>query len=270
MDHNFPTPYTTREFPPSRIATIDVCELGKQKHHVTGLIELDVTGSRKMIRDYNRNKNERISFIAWIIHVIASTIKEHETAAAYRKGKKKLFIFEDINVSIVVEKVLEDQRVPIPLIIAKADKISIESITGQIHRARNEPLGDHGMVLHRKTSQLEKVYHHFPGFMRRFFWRYLLRHPKMAFSRMGNVAITSLGMMGQMKGWFIPLSVHPVCFGLGSVVKKPVVINEQVAIREILSMSVLIDHDVIDGAPVARFIKDLAERIEHGYGLDVR
>lgn len=45
---------------------------------------------------------------------------------------------------------------------------------------------------------------------------------------MGNFAITSIGMMGQVKGWFIPVSVHPICFGLGSIVKKPVVIEDNI------------------------------------------
>lgn len=84
---------------------------------------------------------------------------------------------------------------------------------------------------------------------------------------MGNVSITSVGMMGKIHGWFIPISVHPVCFGIGSVVKKPVVVNDKIEIREILYMTVLIDHDVIDGAPMARFISDLSKNIENGMYL---
>jgi len=32
-------------------------------------------------------------------------------------------------------------------------------------------------------------------------------------------------------------------------------------------MTVLIDHDVVDGAPAARFVSRLAELVENGYGL---
>jgi pyruvate/2-oxoglutarate dehydrogenase complex dihydrolipoamide acyltransferase (E2) component len=38
--------------------------------------------------------------------------------------------------------------------------------------------------------------------------------------------------------------------------------------REILSLTVIFDHDVIDGAPAARFTRRLVELIERGYGLD--
>jgi hypothetical protein len=38
--------------------------------------------------------------------------------------------------------------------------------------------------------------------------------------------------------------------------------------REILSLTLVFDHDVIDGAPAARFTHRLVELIESGYGLN--
>ena len=89
----------------------------------------------------------------------------------------------------------------------------------------------------------------------------------MAYERMGNVALTSVGMMGKVNGWFLPISVHPICFGISSVMKKPAVIDDKIEIREMLNMSILMDHDVIDGAPMARFIQDLSKNIEKGLNL---
>ena len=106
-----------------------------------------------------------------------------------------------------------------------------------------------------------------PRFLRLLFWKYLLKHPKSAFNKMGNVAFTSIGMMGEINGWFIPISVHPICFGIGSIIKKPAVIDNEIAIREILNVSILIDHDVMDGAPMARFINELRINIENGLDL---
>jgi pyruvate/2-oxoglutarate dehydrogenase complex dihydrolipoamide acyltransferase (E2) component len=84
---------------------------------------------------------------------------------------------------------------------------------------------------------------------------------------MGNVAVTSIGMMGNVKGWFIPTSVHPLCFGISAITKKPVVVNDEIVIREVLNLTILLDHDVIDGGSMARFIKDLARNVEGGAGL---
>jgi pyruvate/2-oxoglutarate dehydrogenase complex dihydrolipoamide acyltransferase (E2) component len=38
--------------------------------------------------------------------------------------------------------------------------------------------------------------------------------------------------------------------------------------REILNLTVMFDHDVIDGAPATRFTQRLVELIESGYGLE--
>jgi len=58
--------------------------------------------------------------------------------------------------------------------------------------------------------------------------------------------------------------VHLVSFGIGSVIRIPVVYESEIKIREILNMTILVDHDVIDGAPMVRFLNDLTDCIETG------
>lgn len=255
-----------QKFPKSRIATNDVCSIGLQKHHITALIEVDVSGSREKIKLLKRNNN-KISFTAWLIKVISKTIKDYQNVAGYLQGKRTVLVFNDVNVSIAVEKDLNGHKVPIPLIIEKASERSIESITRQINDARNQILSDKDIVLHNKSTRLERFYYVLPGFIRRYFWRYLIKHPHFAFRKMGNVAVTSIGMIGKANGWFIPISVHPVCFGIGKISKKPIVIDDKIEIREILNITVLLDHDVIDGSQMAGFIGKLTDNIEKGAEL---
>lgn len=261
------TNYKIQEFPDSRIASIDVCETGKHKHHIAGLLEFDVTESRRKIRAHNRMNPRKISFNAWLINVIGSTIKKHETASAYLVGKKRVIIFEDINISVMVEKKLNGSRVPIPLVIEKADQTDAASITSKIADAKDQMLTKEDIVLQRKTKRIERLYYLLPRFLRLSFWHYSLKHPKFAFRKMGNVSFTSIGMFAKINGWFIPISIHPICFGIGCIMKKPVVVKDQIAIREILNVTVLIDHDVMDGAQMARFINDLKTNIEKGLNL---
>lgn len=256
----------TKIFPKSRIATNDVCAVGLRKHHIVSLLEIDVTKSRKKIRILKRNKVQ-ISFTAWLIKVIGTTIKDYEEVASYLKSKRKLVIFDHVNISLAVEKEINNQKVPIPLVIEKADSRSIESITVQIKEAKQQSLSEKDIVLQNKSNKLEHLYYHFPGFLRRWFWKYLITHPKFAFNKMGNVAFTSLGMVGKANGWFIPISVHPICFGIGNIIKKPVVHEDQIVIREILNITVLLDHDIVDGAQMARFISDLTKNMENGLEL---
>ena len=258
--------HKTTRFPASRIASIDVCDIGKQKHHVSAMIELDVTESREKLRRHKINKN-RISFTAWLIKVISLTIKEHQMIAAFLKENRRAVVFEDVNVSLLVEKEINGSKVPMPMIIEKAHETPMDSITRMIADARQQKLEEKDIVLQKSSGKWERIYYHLPGFLRRQVWKFMLRHPRLVFNKMGNVAITSIGMMGNVKGWFIPISIHPVCFGISTITKKPLVINNQIVIREVLSMTILMDHDVIDGALMARFISDLTKNIENGKEL---
>jgi hypothetical protein len=106
-----------------------------------------------------------------------------------------------------------------------------------------------------------------PQFLRISIMKGILKNPFEVKKMMGTVVVTSIGMMGIVKGWIIPVSFHPICFALGSIVKKPGVFENEIQIREFLQMTILIDHDVIDGAPATRFVARLTDLIESGFGL---
>jgi len=84
---------------------------------------------------------------------------------------------------------------------------------------------------------------------------------------MGTIIVTAIGMFGRLYGWPIPTTSHPLAFAIGGITKKPGIVDDKIEIREVLTMTVLFNHDVIDGAPAARFITKLKEIIELGYGL---
>ena len=55
---------------------------------------------------------------------------------------------------------------------------------------------------------------------------------------------------------------------VGGIGQKPGVIDGHIAIRDYLSLTISFDHEIIDGAPAARFAERLKELIESGSGLD--
>ena len=263
MKNNFLQGYRYHRIPQSRIATFDVYSVGLQRHHVVALLEFDVTETRARIREMRKNR-ERISLNAWIIKAIGRALSEHPRVAGFLCSKKKLITFDTINISMVVEKDLGSQKVPVPMILENVNAKSAGDITREIEEARLQPINDRDMVLRRRSLRVEQLYYALPGFLRRAVWRWMLRNPRTAFRRMGNAVITSLGMVGRLDGWFIHRSVHPASFGIGSILEKPKVVGKEIMIRQILNMTVLMDHDVIDGAPMVRFIKDLKNYIEQG------
>ncbi|NMC39887.1 MAG: 2-oxo acid dehydrogenase subunit E2 [Bacteroidales bacterium] len=252
----------------SRIASFDVFDAGLRKHHIYAMLEFDVTESRAKLRDL-RKKGTFISFNAWLIKVIGCVLKNHPEAAGYLYNKKKLIIFDDINVSMIVEKKTGDTKVPIPLVIERTNEKSAEEITQEIENAKSQQLSNNDIVLKKQSTRYQRMYYHLPGFLRRLFWKLLLKNPKKAFRTMGNVSVTSVGMIGKINGWFIHKSVHPLSFGIGSILKKPVVMDNEIKIREILNMTILVDHDVIDGAPMVRFLEHLTNYIETGKEINI-
>ena len=80
----------------------------------------------------------------------------------------------------------------------------------------------------------------------------------------GTTLVTSVGSFGDVPGYAIPFLRSPraVSFVVGNVCQKPAVVGGEVHIREILSMTLVFNHDIVDGAPAARFVNRLKERVE--------
>jgi pyruvate/2-oxoglutarate dehydrogenase complex dihydrolipoamide acyltransferase (E2) component len=255
--------YQYHPVPRSRIATFDVLSIGKLKHHVAALLEFDVTESRKKLREAKKS-GSKVSFTAWLLKVIARSVELHPEVAAFLANKSKIITFNNVNISILVEKEVNHKKVPLPLVIEKADQKSPKEISLEIEKALKAVMTEKDIVLQKRSTRSENIYYNLPGFLRQMVWRIMLKNPRFAFSKMGNVSVTSLGMMGKINGWFVHSSVHPISFGVGSVIRKPIVVNDEIKIREILNMTILLDHDVIDGAPMVRFVNELTRMIEGG------
>jgi pyruvate/2-oxoglutarate dehydrogenase complex dihydrolipoamide acyltransferase (E2) component len=254
------------KIPRSRIATFDVYSIGLKKHHVSALLEFDVTDCRQQLSELRKN-GTNVSFNAYLLKAISRSLEKFPQASSFLYSKKKLITFQDHNISLLVEKQVGDEKVPLPVVLEKVHSRSAADITREIENVRNQSVSAKDIVLSQKPGFQERLYYRLPGFLRRAVWRYMLNHPRLAFPKMGNVAVTSVGMMGKINGWFIHRSIHPISFGVGSILKKPAVVDHEIKIRDILNMTVLIDHDVIDGAPMVRFLKELTKNIETGAGL---
>ena len=83
------------------------------------------------------------------------------------------------------------------------------------------------------------------------------------------MAITSVGMFGGgHSGWGLTPTPQSLGLVVGGITWKPAVVNGGIESREILNLTIMFDHDVVDGAPATRFTRCLVELIESGYGLD--
>jgi pyruvate dehydrogenase E2 component (dihydrolipoamide acetyltransferase) len=85
----------------------------------------------------------------------------------------------------------------------------------------------------------------------------------------GTFTITNTGSRGALFDTPIINQPQVAILGIGSIVKRPVVITEadgeeKIAIRSMVYLAISYDHRIVDGADAARFLATLKERLELG------
>ena len=74
-------------------------------------------------------------------------------------------------------------------------------------------------------------------------------------------------MFGQGGGWGIMMPNFTLTVTVGGIARKPGVVEDRIQIREYLDLTISIDHDIVDGAPMVRFVNDFQNLIMSGFGL---
>lgn len=78
----------------------------------------------------------------------------------------------------------------------------------------------------------------------------------------GTFTLTNLGMYGVE--CFTPIINLPQCamLGIGHIVPRPGVADGELAVRQVVWLSLTFDHRLVDGAPAARFLQRIAWLVE--------
>jgi pyruvate/2-oxoglutarate dehydrogenase complex dihydrolipoamide acyltransferase (E2) component len=234
----------------------------QRKAKIHGLLEVDVTKAREYLRVHKAQTGESLSFTAFIIGCLARAVDENKSLHACHKGRKHLTIFDEVDVSTPIERDLASQKQPIVYIIRAANTKTFLEIHHEIRNAQVEAV-EKAWEGWGFTSMPFVVFRIFWPI----FWWMMGRSPHVQKKYGGTVGLTSVGMFGKGAGWGIPITEHTLDITLGGIAEKPGVVDGQIAIREYLCITLSFDHDLIDGAPAARFTGQLKELIESGYGL---
>ena len=78
----------------------------------------------------------------------------------------------------------------------------------------------------------------------------------------GTITVTSTGSIGGLLA--TPIINHPevAILGVVAIRKRPVVRGDEIVIRDMMNLSLSLDHRVVDGAPAAQFMRDLVALLE--------
>jgi pyruvate/2-oxoglutarate dehydrogenase complex dihydrolipoamide acyltransferase (E2) component len=231
---------------------VDAGFLGAKRHTIFGLVSADVTDAVKRVKD------AKLSFTAYLVACLAKTLAEDPSVQAYRKGKNKLVVFHDADVVTMIEP--SEGAVAIPHIIREANKKSVKEITNEIRSIQENPGQSE-----QSSGKMVKLAPKLPRWLRMWFFRWMQRHPEKLREMQGTAMLTPVGMFGKgHAGWgitFLPL--HTVGITVGGIQRQPAIINDdEIVPRDFVSLTIAVDHDIVDGAPAARFAKRFVECIE--------
>lgn len=248
-------------FSPEREIVVDAGYLGSRRHIIHGLVEVDVTKARQLRRRLSVADDAPISFTAFIVASLSRAIAAHPRVQAYRDWRRRLVVFHDVDVVTMIEP--QQGRVAVPHIIRQANRRTVRHISDEIRAIQAQPGSS------EQRGALVRLAPRVPRFLRLLFFGVVKKNPHWFKRLQGTVVVTSVGMFGKGGGWGIGfLPTHTLGLTVGGIVQKPGVHQGRVEVREYLNLTLSFDHDIVDGAPAARFTRELIERIERATVLE--
>jgi pyruvate/2-oxoglutarate dehydrogenase complex dihydrolipoamide acyltransferase (E2) component len=252
--------YEVVPFPKERRMAVDLGFMARYVHPMRGLLEIDVSEARYLIREHEARTGEKISFTGFIVACVAKAVAANRHVHAYRNWRGQLVIFDDVDVAILIERKRNGKVFPLSYVTRAADKKSVYDIHREIRAVQANPLAGPDMARLSLVTSL-------PSFVRRLYFLYARQRPHILKHFMGTVIVTAVGMFGEHGGWGITLPGNSLGVVIGGIGQKPGVVDGQIAIREYLCVTITFNHDVIDGAPAARFTECFVDLVESAYGL---
>jgi pyruvate/2-oxoglutarate dehydrogenase complex dihydrolipoamide acyltransferase (E2) component len=232
---------------------------------IHGLIEADVTTARATLRAYKAKSGEALSFTAFIATCLAKAVDEQKAVQAFPLGRKRLILFDDVDINIRIEREVAGRKIVVPYIIRAANRKSFRQKHDEIRAAQ---VAGETVILarYRLLSLMPTMVY---GVFAQAMTQVGRVRPRLWKRQMGTVGLTAVGMFGDDAGWGIPASSpSALMLTVGGIGQKQTIVDGRATVREYLSLTISVDHNVVDGAPAARFAQRLKQLIESGYGLE--
>ena len=149
-----------------------------------------------------------------------------------------------------------------------ADKKDLDGIFQELEDAKRSITGS-AFAGDTRKSPSRTLVEKMPRFARRLILRYIMsRNPVMRRKFFGTVGLSALAMFAGGNGYAIPITPHVLSLLVGGFGKKPLVVGDRVVPREVISLTLAMNHDIVDGAPGVRLMTDLNKRLLAGFGIE--
>jgi len=196
--------------------------------HVQSWQECDmhhVSKRRDALKDEFERSGVKLTFTAFIAETIVRALQAFPKVNASVEGEDTIVYHRDVNLGIAVAL---DWGLIVP-VVKQAQQMSLlglaEAINDLAERART------------KRLSVDDV-------------------------QGGTFTITNPGVFGTLMGAPIINQPQVAILGVGVIKKRPVVVDDAIAIRPIMYLSLSYDHRLVDGADAARFLAFVVKDLE--------
>jgi 2-oxoglutarate dehydrogenase E2 component (dihydrolipoamide succinyltransferase) len=196
--------------------------------HVHTVFHVDFSHVER-IRHAKKDEYERLgvklSYMAFIAQAVIDALREHPIVNASLDGDS-ILLKKDVNLGIAVA--LEGGL--IAPVIKNADEKDFLGL--------NRAIADVAVRARAKQLRPEEVHG-------------------------GTFTVTNPGQLGAQFGMPIISQPQVAILGVGTIEKRPVVVDDSVAIRTMAYLTLGYDHRLIDGAIADQFMSDVKKHLEH-------
>ncbi|NIK77510.1 2-oxoisovalerate dehydrogenase E2 component (dihydrolipoyl transacylase) [Paenibacillus castaneae] len=196
--------------------------------HAWTMIEVDVTNlvllRNKLKDDFMKREGINLTYLAFLLKAVVNAIKDFPIMNSMW-AVDKIIVKRDINISLAVGT---EDSVLTP-VIKNADHKNVAGLAKEIEE------------LARKT-----------------------RKGKLTLSDMqgGTFTVNNTGSFGSILSYPIINYPQAAILTFESIVKRPVVINDMLAVRSMANLCLSLDHRILDGVICGRFLQRVKDNLE--------
>jgi pyruvate/2-oxoglutarate dehydrogenase complex dihydrolipoamide acyltransferase (E2) component len=245
----------------NRKVLIASASVTRRKNTIHCLAKADVTTPRRLLREHAERTGEKLSFTAYVVTCLAQVLRQHPRLNAYIRGSR-LVILDEVTISVLVEREFLDEKIPEPVGIQRAQAKTYRQINQEIRDAKSAGSDRLGSLSGSSWIRL------IPSFLLKCFVRLAEKNVKLA-RKYGKVAVTAVGMFTNEPVWFTPHGSGTILITVGSIEKKSERVEGTWETREYLCLTGSFDHNIVDGAPAARFMNHLLGSLKEGAFLQM-
>ncbi|EEO3342751.1 2-oxo acid dehydrogenase subunit E2 [Listeria monocytogenes] len=196
--------------------------------HAWMMVEVDATGLvryRNTVKDsFKKEEGYSLTYFAFFIKAVAQALKEFPQLNSTWAGDK---IIEHANINISIAIAAGDLLyVPV---IKNADEKSIKGIAREISELA-------GKARNGKLSQADM--------------------------EGGTFTVNSTGSFGSVQSMGIINHPQAAILQVESIVKRPVIIDDMIAVRDMVNLCLSIDHRILDGLLAGKFLQAIKANVE--------